>query len=68
MALSDFSDIDFEDAWMVGDSVSDMGFAQTMGIHSVLIRGKIEEVVALSKMKIDHQFDSLLEFARWISC
>ncbi|MBC7777324.1 MAG: HAD-IIIA family hydrolase [Phycisphaerae bacterium] len=68
LALADFPDIDFEDAWMVGDSVADMAFAQTLGIRSVLIRGKIEEVAALSKMKIDYQFDSLLEFAEWISC
>ncbi|MBK6994464.1 MAG: HAD-IIIA family hydrolase [Lewinellaceae bacterium] len=68
LALDDFPDIDFEDAWMVGDSVSDMQFAQTLGIRSVLIRGKIEEVDVLSRMKIDYQFDSLLEFARWISC
>ncbi len=68
VALADFPDIDFEDAWMVGDSVADMAFAQTLGIRSVLIRGKIEEVTELSRMKTDFQFDSLLEFARWISC
>jgi len=66
MALADFPDIDFEDAWMVGDSISDMEFAQNLGIRSVLIRGKIEEIAGLSKTKIDYQFDSLLEFARWI--
>lgn len=68
MALADFPDIDFEDAWMVGDSVSDMGFAQKLGAHSVLIRGKTEELAALSKVNPEYQFDSLLEFARWISC
>jgi len=68
LALADFPDIDFEDAWMVGDSVADMEFAQKLGLRSVLIRGKLEEVTALSRMKIDYQFDSLLEFARWISC
>lgn len=68
MALADFPDIDFEDAWMVGDSVSDMVFAQALGLRSVLIRGKLEEVAALSRMKIDFQFDSLLEFARWATC
>jgi D-glycero-D-manno-heptose 1,7-bisphosphate phosphatase len=66
MALADFPDIDFEDAWMVGDSISDMEFAQNLGIRSVLIRGKIEEIAELSKMNIEYQFDSLLEFARWI--
>ena len=68
LALVDFPNIDFEDAWMVGDSVADMEFAQKLGIRSVLIRGKIEEVAALSRLKIDYQFDSLLEFARWITC
>jgi D-glycero-D-manno-heptose 1,7-bisphosphate phosphatase len=68
LALADFPDIDFEDAWMVGDSHSDMEFAQTLGIRSALIRGKIEDVEMLSRMKIDFQFDSLLEFARWINC
>lgn len=68
LALADFPDIDLEDAWMVGDSHSDMEFAKTLGIRSALIRGKIEEVEMLSRMKIDFQFDSLLEFARWIDC
>ncbi len=68
IALADFPDIDFEDAWMVGDSISDMKFAQTLGIRSVLIRGKIEEVPVLSGMAVDFHFDSLLEFARWITC
>ncbi len=66
-ALADFPDIDFEDAWMVGDSASDMGFAQRLGIRSVLIRGKIDDIEALSKVKTDFQFDSLLEFAKWVA-
>lgn len=67
-ALADFPDIDFEDAWMVGDSISDMEFAETLGFRSVLIRGKIEELEKISRMKIDFRFDSLLEFARWVAC
>ena len=67
-ALADFPEIDFEDAWMVGDSVSDMEFAQALGIRPVLIRGKLEDVAAISQMNIELQFDSLLEFARWMSC
>jgi histidinol-phosphate phosphatase family protein len=66
-ALADFPDMDLEDAWMVGDSASDMGFAAKLGIRSVLIRGKIEEAEALGKLSIDFRFDSLLEFARWVS-
>jgi D-glycero-D-manno-heptose 1,7-bisphosphate phosphatase len=68
MALADFPDIDLENAWMVGDSISDMQFAEKLGIKSVLIRGKIEELGQLAKHRIDYQFDSLLEFAEWISC
>lgn len=67
-ALADYPEIDFEHAWMVGDSISDMQFAETLGIKSVLIRGKMEEVSRLPQQKIDYQFDSLLEFAKWISC
>ena len=68
LALADFPDIDLEDAWMVGDSVSDMEFAQKLGIRPVLILGKIEEVAALSRMNLEHKFDSLLEFSQWINC
>ncbi len=68
LALADFPDINFEDAWMVGDSMSDMEFAQKLNIRPVLIRGKIEDVAALSKLDIPYKFDSLLEFAQWISC
>lgn len=68
LALADFPDIDLDDAWMVGDSVSDMEFAQRLGIRSVLIRGKFEEMDTLARLKTDFQFDSLLEFAEWVSC
>ncbi|HAD12073.1 MAG TPA: phosphatase [Saprospirales bacterium] len=68
MALADFPDIDLEHAWMVGDSISDMQFAEKLGIKSVLIRGKMEELDQLSKHRIDYHFDALLAFAQWISC
>lgn len=68
LALADFPDMDFEDAWMVGDSPSDMEFARSLGINSALIRGKIEDLAVLSRMNLPHQFDNLLEFARWITC
>jgi HAD superfamily hydrolase (TIGR01662 family) len=66
-ALQDFPEIDLENAWMVGDSASDMGFAQGMGFRKVLIRGKFEELEALSKIEVDFTFDSLLEFARFMA-
>jgi histidinol-phosphate phosphatase family protein len=67
LALEDFPELDFENAWMVGDSVADMAFAERLGMRKVLIRGKIEELEALSKMQVDFAFDSLLEFARFFA-
>ena len=66
-ALQDFPDMDIEDAWMVGDSVADMEFAQRLGIRKVLIRGKLEELDLLAKVEVDYAFDSLLEFARFLA-
>ena len=67
-ALADFPDIDFENSWMVGDSVADIEFGQSLGMSTVLIRGKLEEINLLGKMSIAYRFDTLLEFAHWISC
>lgn len=67
LALADFPEIDFTNAWLVGDSASDMQFAQALGMRSVLIEGKMEEAEELAKMKIDFRFGSLLEFARFFA-
>lgn len=66
-ALADFPDIHFENAWLVGDSASDMRFGQALGMHTVLITGKSEEAEELAAMKIDFQFGSLLHFVRFIT-
>jgi histidinol-phosphate phosphatase family protein len=66
-ALADFPDIDFENAWLVGDSASDIRFGQALGMHTVLIAGKTEEEQELAAMKIDFRFDSLFQFARFIA-
>ncbi len=63
LALRDFPDIDFSQAWMVGDSVSDMLFGQSLGMRTVLIAGKDEETAKLSTFPVDFRFDSLLDFA-----
>jgi histidinol-phosphate phosphatase family protein len=65
LALADFPDIDFENAWLVGDSASDIAFGQALGMRTVLINGKEEEAEQLAGMKIDFRFDSLLAFARF---
>lgn len=67
LALSDFPDIDFEDAWLVGDSASDITFGQALGMHTALIAGKSEDAEMLANMKVDFRFDSLLHFARFIA-
>ncbi|MBX2892433.1 MAG: HAD-IIIA family hydrolase [Saprospiraceae bacterium] len=67
LALADFPDIDFENAWLVGDSASDMEFGQTLGMRVALVAGKFEDAAALAPMNLDFQFDSLLHFARFIA-
>lgn len=66
-ALADFPEIDFENAWLVGDSASDIRFGQALGMHTVLIAGKTEEAAELAAMKVDFRFDSLFQFAGFIS-
>lgn len=63
-AQADFPDIDFRQAWMVGDSASDIEFGQRLGMNTALITGKEEETDLLAGMAIDLRFDSLLAFAR----
>jgi phosphoglycolate phosphatase-like HAD superfamily hydrolase len=50
---------------MVGDSASDMGFAERLGLRKVLIRGKFEELEQLARTEVDFRFDSLWAFAQW---
>ena len=66
-ALEDFPEIDFENTWMVGDSVSDIEFANRLGFRKVLIRGKLDELHLLATVKVDFAFDSLLDFAKFMS-
>jgi D-glycero-D-manno-heptose 1,7-bisphosphate phosphatase len=66
LALQDFPEMDLTNAWMVGDSVSDMEFAERLGMRKVLIRGKMEELDLLEKVELDFAFDSLLDFARFM--
>ena len=67
LALEDFPELNLEDAWMVGDSIGDMEFADRLGIRKVMIRGKIEELDQLGKLELDFIFDSLLDFAQFLA-
>ena len=64
-ARSEFPEIDFSRAWMVGDSASDMVFGKTLGMKTILINGKFEDTDALDALSIDDRFDSLFDFARF---
>src|SRR5262245_27919660 len=66
-ALADFPEIDFDNAWLAGDSTSDMLFGRALGMNTALITGKSEEAEELAAMNIHFQFDSLLHFARFIA-
>jgi D-glycero-D-manno-heptose 1,7-bisphosphate phosphatase len=66
-ALANFPQIDFENAWIAGDSVSDMAFGQALGLRTVLIHGKMEEWEKLREMRLDFRFPSLLAFAEYFS-
>jgi len=63
-AKTDFPDIDFKDAWLIGDSASDIEFGQRLGMHTALITGKTEETEILNNMEVDIRCGSLLEFVK----
>lgn len=63
-AKVDFPDIDFENAWLVGDSLSDIEFGRRLGMHTALIAGKTEEAELLDELDVDIRCGSLLEFVK----
>lgn len=56
-ALSDFPEIDFNKSYMVGDSDTDLMFAQKLGMKKILIGDKDY------KIDVDGKFSSLFEFS-----
>ena len=66
-AKNDFPDIDFADSVMVGDSLSDMQFAQNAGllpVHVGTIRHPdFDEILSITK----YHFDNLYDFAKRLS-
>lgn len=63
-AQRDFPQIVFSNAWMVGDSLSDMQMGASLGMHTALILGKEEEAAALEHFPTTARFQSLWDFAR----
>lgn len=58
-AKADFPVIDFERSIMVGDSISDMEFAFRLGMKSVLVSGKTEEIIKNQSLKVDFRLTQL---------
>jgi len=70
-AKAEFPDIDFHRSVMVGDSLSDIEFGQNLGMATVLIEGKMDEVDQIAQavsngLRIDHRFNSLQDFAQFL--
>ncbi len=61
-AKEDFSDIDFTQSVMVGDSISDMEFGKALGMYVVLVAGKKEEYDAQLNVCVDFRAKNLFNF------
>lgn len=69
-AKKKFTQLIFSDSIIVGDSLSDMEFGANLGMKTVLIETKLEELkkVAAAEgegLRVDYRFGSLLDFAVW---
>ena len=61
-----YPDFDWENAWMVGDSYSDILFGKSLALKTALISGKAEDAPLLKDLTVDWQGPSLLDFARFV--
>lgn len=71
-AQADFPSINFQTSIMVGDSVSDLEFGQNLGMYTVLIEGKADELDKLERalangLQVHQRFTSLWEFAAFLT-
>jgi histidinol-phosphate phosphatase family protein len=64
-AQQDFPDIDFSDAVMVGNTLSDMQFGKNLGMQTVFIPSTRPEVPFPHPL-IDQRYQNLLQFAQAI--
>ena len=65
-AQADFPEINFHESMMVGDSASDIQFANQLEMKSARIYTRDDEEEKLKLLKIDHCFNSLLGLANFI--
>jgi histidinol-phosphate phosphatase family protein len=62
-AQHDFPDMDFSGSWMVGDSLSDMLFAENAGIPAVWV-GEKQTPEEMAVLKIHAHYPDLITFAK----
>jgi histidinol-phosphate phosphatase family protein len=61
-AKNDFPDIEFEKSIMIGDSTYDMIFGKNLGMKTVLIPTKQEEMIRYCSISVDWRISGLWEF------
>ncbi len=65
-AKADFADIDFAKSIIVGDSISDMNFGKPLGMKTVFVESKPEDVEQAIALQFDLRVKNLLEFAEQV--
>ncbi|MEZ4908847.1 MAG: HAD-IIIA family hydrolase [Saprospiraceae bacterium] len=60
-AKNDFPDIDFNKSIIIGDSISDMEFGKNLGMKTILVDGKEEELIKHAYIKVDWRISGLFE-------
>jgi len=65
-AKKEFPMLQFNTAWIVGDSISDMEFGQRLGMKTALVEGKEEELALQKQWRTDWKGDSLWDFSQFI--
>lgn len=66
-AKEDFPLIDFKKSIIVGDSISDMEFGKRLGMTTVFVETKTEELESAKAMDFDYRVESLQAFTEMIS-
>lgn len=66
-AQKDFPEIDFSRSIMVGDSDSDIAFGNNLGMKTILVGNKADNLFTYQNSIPDYRLDSLVDFATYIS-
>ncbi len=63
-AQRDFESINFKESIMVGDSISDIEFGNRLGMKTVLVEGKKEELSLIKHLKVDFRISKLSDLSK----